>query len=92
MATCTVTFTVNEMAKSEAVIFRPFPFQVIGGIALSTAPIYATASGTSYTAALVQGAIYVIESALYPFIISTFKVPAAGTANLIDLLQGVRQG
>ena len=58
MATSTVTITVDKMALSESVRFEPLPNQVVDDIVVDTAPIWATASGNTYTATLQQNARY----------------------------------
>lgn len=88
MANCTVTLSGNTAARSGAVGFRALPNQIVDGTAIDTSIIIAQASGTDYIAVLIQGARYELISDRFPFLDPCFLVPAASTADLVNLLSG----
>lgn len=87
MANCTVTLNSNVTALPNKVTYEALPNQVIGGVSVSTSPIVATANANAYTATLLQGAWYMIESTDHRFNEPIFKVPASSTADLVDLIR-----
>lgn len=88
MANCTVTFQTSAAARSNTVFYQALPGQIVGGVAIDTARITATASGNNYIATLIQGGRYQLISDRFPFASDLFTCPATGTANLVDLLDG----
>lgn len=88
MANCIVTLHSSVAAVSGAVVYEPFPNQVVGGVAIDVTPIAATAASSDYTATLVQKAKYRLVAPRFPFDNMTFVCPAAASADLDDLLDG----
>lgn len=75
-------------AVSGAVVYEPFPNQVIDGVMVDVTPITATAASSDYTATLIQKAKYRLVAPRFPYHNNSFVCPAASTADLDDLLDG----
>lgn len=91
MANCTVSFTSSAGAISHAVKYVPEGNQVIDNIAIDTDPVTATVSLATYSAVLIQRARYRVKAPRFPFDDVLFTVPASSSANLQDLLTGIRK-
>jgi len=94
LSTCTVSFTTNQASKSATVVFQPLPGQVLSDVWLDMTPINASVNGlTGYQAVLAQGGRYrVISNRFYFGPDPEITVPAAATADLEDLIEGLGTG
>lgn len=90
MATCTVTLTSSVTAVSGRVKYAALANQVIAGEAIDVTEITASVSTTDYTATLTRLAKYRIIAPAFAFHDKVFTVPASATADLTDLLDGLR--
>ena len=92
MAICTLTFTSNTAAISEAVKFIPDLNQVIAGVAIDADPVTAEASANTYTAKLIQKASYMISAPKFEWHLERFTCPASSSATLTSLIEFFRKG
>ena len=92
---CAVYIYPNLDAVTNGVRFYALPNQVVSSVAIDGTVVTATvnpggASADYYSAELVRGASYRIESTRFTFIDTTFEVPNLSSVNLATILEGIR--
>ena len=95
-SSCVVTLYPSVDASAGDVRYIAEANQVADGVAIDMTPIVADVISDTidyYRATLVQGVRYRIESlsGRFQFSEMTFEVPSAATADLDDLLDGIRE-